>query len=106
MIPVDDEARCEVCPAGKQPNDAQSDCVQCPVGQATAMGACTACITGWVPVSNIAGDEQAGCQMYVCSSERLSCQMLASTDWCSATVVFIGAGAVRVQKRMRTKVLA
>jgi hypothetical protein len=53
----------QVCPAGKQPNDDQSGCVQCPVGQATTTGACAACIAGWIPVSNVAGDEQARCEM-------------------------------------------
>jgi len=54
----------QVCPAGKQPNgDEQSECVQCPVGEATTTGACAACITGWIPVPSEAGDEQARCEM-------------------------------------------
>jgi hypothetical protein len=54
----------QVCPAGKQPNDDQSDCEQCPVGEATTTGACAECITGWIPVPSAAGDEQARCEMY------------------------------------------
>ena len=64
-VHIDDRLadREQVCPAGKQPNDNQSDCVQCPVGQATTTGACAACITGWVPVPNEAGDAQARCEV-------------------------------------------
>eukprot|EP01046_Picozoa_sp_COSAG06_P073414 COSAG06_NODE_21941_length_739_cov_0.786271_1_plen_207_part_10 len=69
--PAADGSACQTCPAGKQPNDAQTVCVQCPVGQATAMGACAPCITGWVPVPSAAGDEQARCEMYVCSAVLL-----------------------------------
>jgi hypothetical protein len=75
--------------------------VQCPVGQATTTGACAACITGWVPVSNAAGDAQARCEMYVCSTQSICVRplsfVLASSNWRSATLVCIGAGAVRGQ---------
>jgi hypothetical protein len=73
--------RDQVCPTGKQPNDDQSECVQCPVGQATTTGACAACIPGWVPVSNVAGDEQARCEVrLILAPSLLSFQAMSHTS--------------------------
>ena len=46
----DAQARCDMCPSGRQANEDQSDCVDCEVGWVANTGVCQACDAGKRPV--------------------------------------------------------